>query len=168
MTPSAASSLKAEIGKHGPFESPAQEAYLNLVRTASILENAVERALRDHGLSSATYNALRILRGAGESGRVCHEIGEQLVARVPDVTRLIDRLERLGLVERRRTDADRRLVRVRITKAGLDLLAKLDEPMRREHIAQLAHMTASELDTLSILLAKARAPHLEPQPPSRG
>jgi len=157
---SAASSLRAELRKHGPFESAAQEAFLNVVRTASILELPIERLLRDHGLSSATFNALRILRGAGETGRVCHEIGTHLVAGVPDVTRLIDRLEKQGLVERKRRDSDRRLVRVMITQTGLNLLVKLDEPMRAEHLKQLSHMSDHELAELSKLLARAREPYI--------
>ena len=79
------------------FDTPEQEAYLGIVRTYSILITPFERLFKHHGLSQGTYNALRILRGAGESGRMCHEIGKHLVAQVPDVTRLIDRLEEMGL-----------------------------------------------------------------------
>lgn len=155
-----ASMLQAEIFKRHPFETPAQEAFLNLLRTTSVLDAPFERLLRDHGLSTATYNVLRILRGAGESGRVCHEIGRHLVARVPDVTRLIDRLEKQGLAKRTRGDADRRLVRVVITQMGLEVLAKLDAPIMEAHQRQMSHMTDDELATLSRLLAKARAPHM--------
>lgn len=156
----AESSLQSEIYKRHPFETAAQEAFLNLLRTTSVLDAPFERLLRDHGLSTATYNVLRILRGSGESGRVCHEIGRHLVARVPDVTRLIDRLEKQGLAKRTRGDADRRLVRVVITPAGLDVLAKLDAPVMAAHQRQMSHMSDEELNTLSRLLAKARAPHL--------
>ena len=88
--------LGDEIGKSKPFETPEQEAYLNLLRTASVLSEGFARLFAAHGLSETAYNALRILRGAGEGGRMCQEIGGQLVARVPDVTRLVDRLERRG------------------------------------------------------------------------
>lgn len=157
------SSLRTEIYKRNPFDTPAQEAFLNLLRTTSVLDAPFERLLRDHGLSTATYNVLRILRGSGSSGRVCHEIGRHLVARVPDVTRLIDRLEKQGLARRTRGDADRRLVRVVITQEGLDVLAKLDAPVLEAHDRQMAHMSEEELATLSRLLAKVRAPHLAAQ-----
>lgn len=156
-------SLQAEIHKRHPFDTPAQEAFLNLLRTTSVLDAPFERLLRDHGLSTATYNVLRILRGSGPNGRVCHEIGRHLVARVPDVTRLIDRLEKQGLAKRTRGDADRRLVRVMITPEGLDVLAKLDAPIMDAHRVQMSHMTDEELRTLSRLLSKARAPHMGDQ-----
>ncbi len=155
--------LQAEIFKRRPFDTPAQEAFLNLLRTTSVLDAPFERLLRDHGLSTATYNVLRILRGAGDSGRVCHEIGRHLVARVPDVTRLIDRLEKQGLARRTRGDADRRLVRVVITQMGLDVLGTLDAPVMAAHQRQMSHMTDEELTTLSRLLAKARGPHMGEQ-----
>lgn len=154
------SSLQSEIYKRHPFETAAQEAFLNILRTTSVLDAPFERLLRDHGLSTATYNVLRILRGSGETGRVCHEIGRHLVARVPDVTRLIDRLEKQGLAKRTRGDVDRRLVRVVITRDGLDVLAHLDAPVILAHQRQLAHMSDEELNTLSRLLTKARAPHM--------
>jgi DNA-binding MarR family transcriptional regulator len=157
------SSLRAEIYKRHPFDTPAQEAFLNLLRTTSVLDAPFERLLRDHGLSTATYNVLRILRGSGSTGRVCHEIGRHLVARVPDVTRLIDRLEKQGLAKRTRGDSDRRLVRVVITQEGLDVLAKLDAPIMEAHLRQMSHMSDEELNTLSRLLAKARAPHMGDQ-----
>lgn len=156
------SSLRAEIHKQQPFDTPAQEAFLNLVRTSSVLDVPFERLLRNHGLSSATYNVLRILRGSGATGRVCNEIGQHLVARVPDVTRLIDRLEKQGYAKRTRGDSDRRLVRVVITPNGLEILGRLDAPVLAEHQRQMAHMTEDELRTLSLLLSKARAPHVGP------
>lgn len=155
-------SLAAEIGKSRPFDSPAQEAYLNILRTASRLTAPFEALFKQHDLSESTYNALRILRGGtlGQSPpgkRPCHEIGEHLVARVPDVTRLIDRLESAGLVERSRCNEDRRVVYVAITRRGLDLLARLDRPMMDLHTRQLAHLSRRELAELSRLLVKARS-----------
>lgn len=157
-----AQGLKDEIGKRKPFDTPEQEAYLNLMRTESILCADFEALFRPVGLSEATYNALRILRGAtlGENPpgkRSCHEIGEQLVARVPDVTRLIDRLETQGLAERQRCSDDRRVVYVSITRKGLDLLGKLDQPTLELHRSQMGHMTRAELSELNRLLVKARA-----------
>lgn len=151
-----ASGLAREIHKRGPFESAAQEALLNVMRTASMLAGPFERLFKGHGLSGATYNALRILRGAGEEGRRCSEIGEHLVAAVPDVTRLIDRLDEAGLAKRARGSDDRRVVTVRITPAGLALLKKLDQPVLDLHQRQLGHMSRKDLETLSVLLCRAR------------
>lgn len=162
------STLQYELGKRKPFDAPEQEAFLNVIRTASLLEAGFQRLFRTHKLSQATYNALRILRGAaaepnGKGARTCTEIGEHLVAQVPDVTRLIDRLERLGLAERVRCEKDRRVVYVRITRKGLDVLARLDQPVIELHKAQLGHMSRAELSELSRLLVKARqGRHAEP------
>jgi DNA-binding MarR family transcriptional regulator len=136
------------------------EAFLSVMRTASALGGPVERLLKGHDLSSATYNVLRILRGAWaaglEHGRACHEIGEHMVAQVPDVTRLVDRLAEAGLVERTRCEKDRRVVYVRITRAGLDLLGKIDAPLLELHAAQLGHLRPAEIAQLCELLARAR------------
>lgn len=152
--------LQLEIGKKRPFEVVEEEVYLNLVRTTSVLAADFEKVFKEHGLSEATYNALRILRGAGVGagarGRMTHEIGDELVARVPDITRLVDRLEQAGLAARARCDRDRRVVYVHITDKGLALLASLDEPLKELHKRQLAHMSRDELRTLNELLFKAR------------
>lgn len=148
--------LAREIYKRGPFESPAQEAFLNLLRSGSLLGSDFDRLFKRHGLSAATYNALRILRGAGDEGRRCNEIGDHMVAMVPDVTRLIDRLDEAGLAKRTRGGEDRRVVNVRITPAGLALLKKLDQPVMDLHERQLGHMSRKELETLNRLLCKMR------------
>lgn len=153
------SPLAREIGKKQPFELPEQEAYLNLARTASVLQASAEAVLRGSGLSEATYNLLRILRGAGPGGRPCHEIGCQMIARVPDVTRLVDRLEAAGLAARSRSAEDRRVVAVTITAQGLEVLASLDGPTLQLHRENLGHLSRAELDELNRLLVKARAPH---------
>ncbi|MCG3124291.1 MAG: hypothetical protein GIKADHBN_02748 [Phycisphaerales bacterium] len=154
-------SLQQEIGKKQPFDLPEQEAYLNLVRTTSTLGVEFERFFREHGLSEATYNALRILRGAtlGDAPpgrRACSEIGEQMVAQVPDVTRVVDRLEKLGLAQRCRCPQDRRVVYVKITRKGMSLLEALDDRILELHRRQLGHLTPGELATLNKLLVKAR------------
>ncbi len=156
------SALQREIFKKQPFRSPEQEAYLNLVRSASLLESHIEHLLKPHGLSPATYNVLRILRGAGDDGRKCHEIGEHMITRVPDITRLVDRLEKADLARRERCEMDRRAVYVHITPAGQKLLAKLDEPILELHKKQLGHMTRKQLDALSELLALARRSEAAP------
>jgi DNA-binding MarR family transcriptional regulator len=149
--------LQSEVGKKRPFDSPAQEAFLNLIRTAAMLEGDMAPLLKAHGLSESSYNALRILRGHHPTGCPCGTIGEHMVVRVPDVTRLLDRLERAGLATRERDSVDRRVVIARITKKGLDVLAKLDRPLLAAHDRQLAHLSASELRTLNALLVKARS-----------
>lgn len=149
-------SLQHEIGKRKPFESLAEEAYLNILRTAATLEGDILPLLKEHGLTESSYNALRILRGHSAAGCPCGVVGDQMVVRVPDVTRLLDRLEQAGLSTRERDGADRRVVMARITRKGLDLLAKLDRPLLDAHEAQLAHMTKDDLRTLNALLVKAR------------
>lgn len=167
MATKPAPSLAHEIGKRHPFDSPEQEAFLNILRTAACLSTEFERLFRSHGLSGATYNALRILRGHHRpgpgSGVPSQTIGGQLVTNVPDVTRLVDRLVGAGLAERCRIDEDRRVVMVKITRAGLDLLARLDKPLRDLHESQLGHLGRKELDELSRLLVKARS-RVDPEP----
>jgi DNA-binding MarR family transcriptional regulator len=155
-------SLKDEIGKRRPFDSAEQEAYLNLLRTQNVLGCDISKLFKSRGLSEATYNALRILRGEQANGAAagipCQLIGERLITRVPDVTRLIDRLEEAGLAKRSRTDADRRIVLVGITKKGLQLLEQIDKPLSDLHKRQLKHLSAAELTELNRLLTKARHP----------
>jgi DNA-binding MarR family transcriptional regulator len=149
--------LAAEINKKKPFESLEQEAALNLIRTASYFTEPVERLFKQHALSEATYNALRILRGSGQAGRACSEIGRDMVTRVPDVTRIVDRLEKQGWATRCRVPEDRRVVLIKITEKGLALLAKLDEPIRKIHHEQFSHMTRAEVVELTRLLEKTRS-----------
>jgi len=157
MTSSTSSTtLGQEIGKKNPFDSLPQETYLNIVRTHSVLVAEFASLFRSKGLSDSTYNVLRILRGAGEQGCNCGQIRSMLVSSVPDVTRLVDRLESAGLVTRHRIDADGRVVRIRISPTGLDRLAELDEPVLRLHAEQLSHLNTDELGTLSRLLERAR------------
>ena len=150
--------LKDEIKKKRPFDNPAEEAYLNLLRTTTVLAVEFERLFKQAGLSEPQYNVLRILRGAGGDGLPCLEVGARMITRVPDVTRLVDRLEAAGLVERQRTSEDRRVVMVKITKKGLDAIGVLDQPLLDVHKRQMGHMTRRELEDLSRLLVKARHP----------
>jgi DNA-binding MarR family transcriptional regulator len=149
-------SLKEEIRQNRPFHSLEQEAMLNIARTDAVLSYSIIEALKPFDITPTQYNVLRILRGAGHDGLCREDIRERLVAQVPDVTRLLDRLEQAGLVERARDKTDRRLVNTRITHAGLDLLKKLDAPVNAAHEKQLGHLTKTELRTLIELLAKAR------------
>ena len=132
--------------------------YLNLLRTEDLLSWSITRFLKPYGLSQPKYNVLRILRGAGvEHGLACSQIAERMVARVPDITRLLDRLESDGLVTRKRCSADGRRVIARATPKALDLLAQLDAPLSQLHRGQLGHLSDEELKTLIALLEKCRA-----------
>lgn len=150
--------LAKRIGKRNPFTSPEQEAHLNLQLTHELLSEAWLRLFKSAGLSPSTYNVLRILRGEHPCGVAVLDIRRRMISRVPDVTRLIDRLEKLKLVKRQPCGKDRRVIYCHITQPGLDLLAKMDEPLMQLHREQLGHLTRTELATLSELLEKARAP----------
>src|SRR4051794_6704716 len=119
--------LKDEIKKRKPFDQPEEEAFLNLFRTTTLLQVDFERLFKGCGLSEPQYNVLRILRGAGPAGLPSTEIADRMITRVPDITRLVDRLEASKLVERSRTPEDRRVVIVRITPKGLQALSDLDD-----------------------------------------
>ena len=156
----AAARLREQVGKRDPFESASQEAYLNLLRTAATISGPFHALFKQHRLTEASYNTLRILRGhqrAGETHGVrASRIGDEMVVRVPDVTRLVDRLVDMGLAERKACDKDRRVVYVRITRTGLRLLDQLDQPVRDLHQRTLGHMSARQLGALNELLETAR------------
>lgn len=148
--------LRERLQQSKPFENLETEAYLQVVTLAQELSGAVSQLLKDADLSPPQYNALRILRGAGDAGLTCSEVGKRMVHRVPDVTRLLDRLENRGWVERHRETEDRRVVRVGITKAGLAVIAPLDAPVEAIHVRQLGHMGEKRLKEFIGLLETAR------------
>jgi len=148
--------LQEEIKQTRPFASLEQEAFLNLGRTWAVLDHGMAEALRPHGITPTQYNALRILRGAGSDGLCRNEVIERLIARVPDATRLLSRLEAAGLIVRGRGKTDRRLVTHRITEAGLRLLSELDDVVMAQHRAQFAALDESRLRTLIELLGEVR------------
>jgi DNA-binding MarR family transcriptional regulator len=149
--------LQAEIKQTKPFKNLEEEAYLNLLRTADALVRKEVELLKEYGLSPTQYNALRILRGAGDEGVTCGEMSDRMLTKDPDVTRLIDRLEGRGLITRSRSSEDRRVVQTKISKAGLDLLAELDAPCVTSIKALLGHLTEAQLRMLIELLELARA-----------
>ena len=151
-----ASKLQEELKQSRPFATLEQEALLSVERTAALLGHGVADALRRYGITPTQYNVLRILRGAGDQGLCRNEVRDRLVAQVPDVTRLLDRMEEIGLVDRERAADDRRMVFTRITRKGMQLLARMDEPVARLHQRQLGHLGAAKLRTLIRLLAEAR------------
>lgn len=148
--------LQAELKQKVPFTSREQEAYLSLLRTTDALQSSVEALLKEFGLTPTQYNALRILRGAGAEGLPCSEVGERMITRDPDITRLLDRLQKRGLVERARCKRDRRVVYGKITAAGLKLLRELDEPLERHGREMLKHVGQAKLKQLIELLEKVR------------
>ena len=118
------SNLRAEIKQQKPFDSLEQEVHLNLERTTAVLSHAFAEALKPFDVTPTQYNVLRILRGAGPAGLCRNDVRDRMVSQVPDVTRLMDRLEESGLIERERSATDRRQVASRITAKGLDVLER--------------------------------------------
>jgi DNA-binding MarR family transcriptional regulator len=149
-------SIQSEIQQTKPFNSLEDEALVALQRTADQLHWRLSEMLKAHGLSPTQYNALRILRGAKDEGRACSEIAERMINRDPDITRLVDRLERRGLVARSREGRDRRVITTRITAAGLELLKSLDQPIENFNRKMLGPLGEPQLRTLIQLLEAAR------------
>jgi DNA-binding MarR family transcriptional regulator len=134
---------------------PEEVAFVDLVRTCDLLSRAPARLLKTEDLSGTQYNVLRILRGSPE-GLPCGEIAGRMITRDPDVTRLLDRLEKRHLITRCRETRDRRMVMARITPEGLKVLARLDQPVEELHGKQLGHMGRNHLRALAEMLAAAR------------
>ena len=148
--------IQAEIQQTKPFTSLEDEAVVALQRTADRLHWRLSELLKEHGLSPTQYNALRILRGAGDEGRACSEIAERMINRDPDITRLVDRLERRGFAVRSREGTDRRVITTRITPAGLKLLQILDGPVEEFNRKMLSALGEQRLRTLIHLLEVIR------------
>jgi DNA-binding MarR family transcriptional regulator len=140
--------LLAEIGQTKPFSLPEEEAILNIARTAEIVGQRTLQFLRDYGLTPAQYNVLRILRGAGEAGATCSQIGDRMISHDPDITRLLDRLQARGLIDRERSTEDRRVVVAAISSEGLVLLGAIDEPLRNYLRDRMGGMGKATLENL--------------------
>lgn len=132
-----------------------EAAFLDMLRTCDLLARRLVAVLKPADLSPTQYNVLRILRGAKE-GLPCGEIANRMITRDPDVTRLLDRMEKRGLISRRRETNDRRMVLTRITPAGLKVVAQLDAPVQEAHRAQLGHLGPERLRKLTGLLRAVR------------
>jgi len=135
---------------------PEEAAYLDLLRTTEMLSRPVAQLLKTGDLSPAQYNVLRILRGSPD-GLTCREIGNRMITRDPDITRLLDRLEKRRLIFRSRDDRDRRVVLTRIAGSGMDLLARLDQPVRALHRKLLGPLGPERLHALAQLLEACRS-----------
>ena len=149
------SRLQRELKKQRPFDHPEQQAMLNLLRTSDQFQNRFGRLFRQYGLTPSQYNILRILRGEG-GPLPCLEIASRMIQVVPAITGLVDRLARQGLVRRRRSADDRRVVYVELTTEATRLLARLDRPVLALHEQLLGHLSRAELSELNRLLEKAR------------
>jgi DNA-binding MarR family transcriptional regulator len=143
------------------FDSLEQEVFLNLWRTYDRLRLLEDALFGRYDLTPQQYNALRLLRAEHPEPLPTLTLARRLVSRAPDITRLLDKLERRGLVERVRPADNRRVVQVGITAAGLRLLTEIQEPLRECHGRQLGHLASADLQTLVALLRAARAPHEE-------
>ncbi|MBW3572949.1 MAG: MarR family transcriptional regulator [Gemmatimonadetes bacterium] len=148
--------IQEELKQTRPIGSLEEEAYLNLQRTSNALSQGIAELLRSQDLTPAQYNVLRILRGAGEGGLNASDIGGRMISRDPDITRLVDRLEKRGLVDRWRCSEDRRVVWTRLSQAGRALIEPLDAPLDAVHRRLLSHMPPERLRTLIELLEEAR------------
>lgn len=139
------------------FRSREQQAAIGLLRTADVVKRSFSQMIEPHGITLQQFNVLRILRGAGPEGLPTLTIGERMIEQTPGVTRLVDRLEKKGLVARAPCAQDRRRVFCRITTKGLDLLKELDEPVTRWDSRAVSVLPPSDLDSLIDLLDRVRA-----------
>ena len=144
------------------FDSPQQELYLSMWRTYDRLRELEDELFARFELNSQQYNVLRLLRAAHPGAMATLVISERLVSRSPDITRLLDRLVERELIQRFRSDEDRRLVLIRITPAGIKLLKAIAEPLEQCHQRQLGHLSKQQTTALIELLKEARQPHEKP------
>ena len=150
-------SRQARPGRH--FDSLEQEVFLSLWRTYDRLRALEETLFGRYDLTPQQYNALRLLASAHPGKIRTLDLAGRLVSRAPDITRLLDKLEQRGVIDRDRPADNRRIVRVGITEAGLALLRELGDSLRQCHVQQLGHLSQRELKELAALLRAARLPH---------
>ncbi len=148
--------IYTELKQSKPPASREHAAQLSIIRTSSLLEDAFESVLKPYGITPKQFNVLRILRGAGSKGLCRNEIGERMINRMPDVTRLLDRMEEAGYIERRRSTTDRRMVRTSLTDAGHRLLKETDAEVAAEQKRPFRKLSETELEKLIELLASVR------------
>jgi DNA-binding MarR family transcriptional regulator len=151
-----ATDLRKEIKQKKPFRSLTQEAQLNVVRTSAVLIDRFEQMLKPVGITGAQYNVLRILQGAGGAGLCRNEIRGRMLTRMPDMTRMLDRMEEAGLVVRERQGDDRRMVNTQLSARGRRILEKLDSAVQAEHQRRFGHLSESQLRSLISMLTSVR------------
>jgi DNA-binding MarR family transcriptional regulator len=149
--------IQAELKQTKPFKTSADEAFVSLQRTADIMMRKITQFLKPWGISPTQYNVLRILRGAGPEGLCCGEVSDRMITHDPDITRLLDRIERLGWIERARSTKDRRVVVARISKKGLELLKEIDKPLEDFNREASSHLSEKKLRELIGLLNEVRS-----------
>lgn len=163
---SAMAALQHEIHKKNPFEEPAVEAVLSIIRTADLIQRQTEALLTQHDLTVVQYNVLRILRGAGPDGLPCGQIAQQMITRDPDITRLLDRMEKRNLIRRQRDATDRRVVRAYIVDAASDLATQLEQPLIDMHRQQLGELEPNQIQSLIKILEIVRLPACRSEGPN--
>jgi DNA-binding MarR family transcriptional regulator len=151
-----ATRLQDEIKQTKPFERPSDEALLSILRTATVLEHGSNEILKPHGITLTQYNVLRILRGAGARGLCGREIAERLISRVPDVSRLLDRMEEMELLSKERDSGDRRHITARITPRGRRVLDKATPELAEFGRARVERLSAQAVEALVEGLATIR------------
>ena len=151
--------LQEEIKQNRPFSTSAEEGAVALLRTADVVRRYLSRVIDTGGITLQQYNVLRILRGAGERGMPTLEIADRMIEETPGITRLLDRLEAKLLVRRMRCLEDRRQVLCWITPEGLELLARLDEPVREADENALGALEPADIRSFISLLETIRAAH---------
>jgi MarR family transcriptional regulator, organic hydroperoxide resistance regulator len=146
-------------GKHHKRDLPSLEArvFVALLTAADRLSQDAEKLVKEYGLTGTQYNVLRILRGAEPAGLACKGIGDRMISHDPDMTRLLDRMDKRGLITRKRQADDRRVVKTRITAQGLEILKKLDNPIQELHKRQFREISAPRLKTLAEALEEVIA-----------
>ena len=157
MVDERASQLQSEIRQTRPFASRSQEGAVAILKTADVVRRQVAQALESHGITPQQYNVLRILRGAGENGLPTLEIAVRMIERAPGITGLLDRLEAKEMIRRDRKAGDRRCVVCRITPPGLELLARLDDPIERANRLLFAAVPEDGLQQLLDTLQAVRS-----------
>jgi DNA-binding MarR family transcriptional regulator len=148
--------LQTELKQRKPFPSVGAEALLSVLRTAALLEHQLTEALKPYGITHTQYNVLRILRGAGVEGLCGREVAERMVSRVPDVSRLLDRMEETGLISRERDPGDRRHVTARITRKGLAMLEQATPQLQAVERARVGQVPTARLQQLIEVLNTVR------------
>jgi DNA-binding MarR family transcriptional regulator len=144
--------MKSSV-KHPCGEAVTEDhLFVAILKSADSLSQEAEQLIKAHNLTMAQYNVLRILRGAEPEGLLCRGIGERMISRDPDMTRLLDRMEKRNLITRERQKDDRRVIKTRITGEGLAFLKKLDQPVRELHKRQFGHMKTARMKALAELL----------------
>jgi DNA-binding MarR family transcriptional regulator len=131
---------------------PEDQLFIAILKSADLLAQQAEQVVKAAGLTGTQYNVLRILRGAEPNGLACRVIADRMISRDPDMTRLLDRLEKQGYITRERQKDDRRVIKTRITAEGLKQLKKLDQPVHDLHRSQFRHMSSARLKLLGELL----------------